>query len=192
MSSTKSATIPTISLAKSPSVSSSVSSLKTIVGIDPGSRVTGYGILQVDRDRITHIDHGVIDFSRDKNFSRRIKEIGLQLRQIFALHNPDVVVIEQIFLGKNVDSVFKLGHARGIAMYEAELCGSEVVEYATRLVKKGVTGLGQATKEQVAMSLNRFMKIQIQGKIDASDALAMAYHHAVQIEISRKMQQMHL
>jgi crossover junction endodeoxyribonuclease RuvC len=171
---------------------SSLKTIKTIVGIDPGSRITGYGILQVDRDRIVHIDHGVIDVHGDKKFSRRIKEIGLQLRQIFALHNPDIVVIEQIFLGKNADSAFKLGHARGIAMYEAELCGSEVVEYATRLVKKGITGLGQATKEQVAMNLSRLMRVPMQGKIDASDALAMAYHHAVQIEVLRKMQHLHM
>lgn len=103
-----------------------------------------------------------------------------------------MVVIEQIFLGKNVDSAFKLGHARGICMHEAVVAGAEVREYATRLVKKLVTGSGAADKMQVQMALQRLLQVSIEGTLDASDALALAYHHAVQMEIERKLNRMSL
>lgn len=163
-----------------------------ILGVDPGSRVTGIGVLDVDRDRIKHLFHGVIKASTNEAFPVRISAIGLDFRKILERFRPDVVVIEQIFLGKNADSAFKLGHARGVCMYEAVVAGIEVREYATRLVKKIVTGSGAADKIQVQTALERLLQIPIQGAIDASDALALAYHHGVQMEVERKINKMNL
>ncbi len=161
-----------------------------ILGLDPGSRLTGIGVLSVDRDRIEHVFHSVIDASKTETFPQRVAKIGEGFRQVVEQFRPEVVVIEQIFLGKNADSAFKLGHARGICMYEAVRAGADVREYATRLVKKGVTGHGASDKLQVHAALEKLLQVRIQGAIDASDALALAYHHAVQMEVERKLSRM--
>lgn len=161
-----------------------------ILGLDPGSRFSGVGVIEADRDQIRHIYHGVIDASKEATFHKRVTKIGVGFQEILLKFKPQVVVIEQIFLGKNADSAFKLGHARGICMYEAVKSGAEVREYATRLVKKGVTGSGGSDKIQVHAALEKLLQVRIQGAIDASDALAMAYHHAVQMELERKMSKM--
>lgn len=163
-----------------------------VLGVDPGSRVTGVGVLEVDRDRIKHIFHGIINASKEATFPTRISRIGMDFRKILERFRPEVVVIEKIFLGKNADSAFKLGHARGICMYEAVVAGTEVREYATRLVKKLVTGSGAADKIQVQIALERLLQTPIQGSLDASDALALAYHHGIQMEVERKINKMNL
>lgn len=160
----------------------------TILGVDPGSRITGFGVLRVDRDRIEHISHGVILLDAEQGFAGRMKELGSAFREVMAKYKPHQVVIEKIFLGKNADSAFKLGHARGVIMYEAGLGDSEVFEYATRVVKKGVTGSGGASKEDVQAVLKAILKIQAIQRLDASDALAMACHHAFEIKKQRVIQ----
>lgn len=160
------------------------------MGLDPGSRITGIGLVRVDRDKVEHLYHGVIDATKEHTFYQRIAKIGSEFRAICEKFHPDFVVIEQIFLGKNADSAFKLGHARGICMYEALQSGAKVSEYATRVVKKGVTGNGGADKLQVHAALEKLLQVRIQGAIDASDALALAYHHGIQIEVERKMSRM--
>jgi crossover junction endodeoxyribonuclease RuvC len=163
----------------------------SILGIDPGSRIMGYGVISVDRDQVKHVDHGVVDVSLIKSFSERIALIGKELRVLIEKFNPKVIVVEKIFLGKNADSAFKLGHARGVILYEAELAHKQIREYSTRLVKKGVSGRGEASKEEVQTALQRLLRISLQNvKIDASDALALAYYQAIQLEIERKMQRM--
>jgi crossover junction endodeoxyribonuclease RuvC len=163
----------------------------SILGIDPGSRVMGYGAVSVDRDQVKHIAHGVVDVSAISSFSERIALIGKGLRELFEKYNPKIIVVEKIFLGKNADSAFKLGHARGVVLYEAELAQKQIKEYSTRLVKKGISGRGEASKEEVQMALQRLLRISLQNiKIDASDALALAYYHAGQLEIERKLQRM--
>lgn len=165
-------------------------SVAIVLGLDPGSRLAGVGVLRVDRDRIDHLFHGVIDATREENFHQRIAKIGNGFRELLEKFQPEIVVIEQVFLGKNADSAFKLGHARGICMYEAVRNGSLVREYATRLVKKVITGNGAADKLQVHAALEKLLQVKIQGAIDASDALALAYHHAIQMEVERKLSKM--
>ena len=154
----------------------------TILGVDPGSRITGFGVLRVEGSRIIHVNHGVILLDAVQSFPERMKELGSAFREIVAKYQPHEVVIEKIFLGKNADSAFKLGHARGVIMYEAGLGGASVFEYATRSVKKGVTGTGGATKEDVATVLKALLNIAQISRIDASDALAMACHHAYELK----------
>ncbi len=151
---------------------------KIILGVDPGSRITGFGLIRWDNERIEHITHGVIVMENKESFAGRIIELGMSFREIMNKYRPDEVVIEKIFLGKNADSAFKLGHARGVVMYEAGALGAEVYEYATREVKKGVTGNGGASKEDVQFVLQSLLKLKSIQRIDASDALAMAVHHS--------------
>lgn len=157
----------------------------TILGVDPGSRITGFGVVRVEAGRIEHVNHGVILLEASQDFPRRMKELGSAFREVMEKYRPQQVVIEKIFLGKNADSAFKLGHARGVIMYEAGLGDSLVYEYATRSVKKGVTGTGAASKEDVQAILKAILNIKVINRIDASDALAMACHHA--FEIKRKL-----
>lgn len=154
----------------------------TILGVDPGSRITGFGVLRVEGGRLVHVNHGVILLDADQSFALRMKELGSAFREVMEKYKPQQVVIEKIFLGKNADSAFKLGHARGVVMYEAGRGEAEVFEYATRVVKKGVTGNGGASKEDVQAILKAILNISAINRIDASDALAMAAHHAFEIK----------
>lgn len=159
-----------------------------ILGVDPGSRITGFGVVRVHNGKIEHINHGVIMMDADDSFPLRMKELGSAFREVMEKYKPQQVVIEKIFLGKNADSAFKLGHARGVIMYEAGLGGAEVQEYATRSVKKGVTGNGGASKEDVQAILKVMLSLKTISRIDASDALAMACYHAFELKKKAIMQ----
>lgn len=162
----------------------------TILGVDPGSRITGFGVIRIDGDRIEHINHGVILLDEKTSFPERIIELGQAFKEVMARYQPHEVVIEKIFLGKNADSAFKLGHARGVVMYEAGVAGAVVHEYATRVVKKGVTGNGGASKEDVQFILQSLLKLKAITRIDASDALAMAVHHSFERKKKKILEQM--
>lgn len=156
-----------------------------ILGIDPGSRITGFGVIKVSGkgagSRIQHVNHGVIVMGPKDPFAIRMKDLGAAMETVLHKYKPDQVVIEKIFLGRNADSAFKLGHARGVALYESAKFGAEIVEYATRLVKKGITGNGGASKEDVQMCLMRLLNLKAIARIDASDALALAAFQAYRI-----------
>lgn len=168
-----------------------------ILGIDPGSRVAGYGIVEVLSHRaalnsIHHIEHGLLKLSTRSTFQSRIHELGQLVNQIIKEFNPNIVVIEKIFIGLNVDSAFKLGHARGVCIYEAMRGNCQVAEYTPREVKKSITGKGQATKEQVSLLIRTSLGLDTtveatEDKFDATDALALAYHHATQTLINSKL-----
>lgn len=154
-----------------------------ILGVDPGSRITGFGLIRVQRGgQLEHVNHGVIVMDPEAGFPKRMLQLGTAFQEIMKKYHPTHVAIEKIFLGKNADSAFKLGHARGVVMYEAVCGGAEVFEYATRLVKKGVTGDGAASKEQVQAVLKALLRLPKIERLDASDALAMACHHAYEIQ----------
>lgn len=154
----------------------------TILGVDPGSRITGFGVVRVEGGRIEHVNHGVIMLDAAGAFPVRMKELGSAFREVMEKYKPHQVVIEKIFLGKNADSAFKLGHARGVIMYEAGMGDAHVYEYATRVVKKGVTGNGGSSKEDVEAILKAILNLKVINRIDASDALAMACHHAFELK----------
>lgn len=158
-----------------------------IMGIDPGSQNTGFGIIKVDGNRIEHISHGVISVPPSLEFNERIGIIAAEVEILMERIQPQITVIERIFLGKNADSAFKLGHARGVIVASAIRSGAEVIEYATRVVKRGITGNGNADKDQVQAVLFASLGIRERAKADASDALALAYYHARQIEIDRTL-----
>ncbi len=154
-----------------------------ILGIDPGSRFLGYGVIFVHGNTFKAIDYGVLKFNSDVPLSLRLQEIGLGVQELFKKYKPDHLSLEKIFLGKNADSAFKMGHARGVIIYEALIAGSEVHEYATRVVKKGITGNGGAEKEHVRTVVCNLLQIPQLKSLDASDALAMACFHASQLHV---------
>lgn len=160
--------------------------MKIILGVDPGSIHLGYGLIGTTNNQIEYLKHGVISCRPSIPFHQRIFEISEQLEDLFEEYRPQMTVVENIFLGKNADSAFKLGHIRGICLMLAAKSQSELVEYAAKSVKKGITGNGSATKEQVQMIL--YAQLGLRGavaaseRIDASDALSLAYYHARQIE----------
>ncbi|MFZ3230319.1 MAG: crossover junction endodeoxyribonuclease RuvC [Pseudobdellovibrio sp.] len=154
-----------------------------ILGIDPGSRFLGYGVISVQGATMTALDFGVLKFNAETPLSERLQDIGLGVQELFKKFKPNHVSLEKIFLGKNADSAFKLGHARGVIIYEALLAGCEVHEYATRIVKKGITGNGGAEKEQVRAVVCNILRIPVLKSLDASDALAMACFHFSQLKV---------
>lgn len=163
-----------------------------ILGIDPGSRFTGYGIIEVDGDQIAHVHHGVITLKENWPLFERLRVLHLELGEVFSRH-PRVkqVSIEKIFFGKNADSAFKLGHARGVCMLAAALNGATVSEYAARFVKKCITGNGAAGKDQVQLMI--FNQLRIQAKelaFDATDALSLAVTHARMRDVNERMQRL--
>lgn len=154
-----------------------------ILGIDPGSRFLGYAALSVEGNQMKALDFGVLKFDPEVALTTRLQSIGLGVRELFEKHKPHHLSLEKIFLGKNADSAFKMGHARGVVVYEALLAGCEVHEYATRVVKKGITGNGGADKEHVRLVVQNMLRLAPIKSLDASDALAMACFHATQLRV---------
>jgi crossover junction endodeoxyribonuclease RuvC len=158
---------------------------KLILGIDPGSQFTGFGAVRTDGKRIEHVSHGVIAVPASLSFNERIAIISGEAQALLERIQPDLTVVEKIFLGKNADSAFKLGHVRGAIIAHAIRSGSPVIEYATRSVKKGITGNGNASKEQVQLILFALLGLRGSASVDASDALALAFYHARILETSQ-------
>ena len=153
------------------------------MGIDPGSRFLGYAVLSVDINDLKPLDFGVLKFNSDIPLTERLQSIGAGVKELFEKHKPDHLSLEKIFLGKNADSAFKMGHARGVIIYESLLAECKVYEYATRVVKKGITGNGGADKEHVRLVVQNMLKLGQVKSLDASDALAMACFHASQLRV---------
>lgn len=150
-----------------------------ILGIDPGSRVAGLGLLEKDGDQLKLLHVGVLELNEKLDFSLRLAELFRRLNDFFAEYRPHHVVIEKIFLGKNVESAFRLGHARGICLAIAAQYGCEIHEFSPKTVKKQVTGHGGASKEEVSLFMRQIFKITEVGlPLDATDALSMAVSFA--------------
>jgi crossover junction endodeoxyribonuclease RuvC len=150
-----------------------------ILGIDPGSRITGYGILDQKSGKIVYIASGCIRATGD-TFPERLKQIFTGLSEVTAEYQPDELAIEQIFMHKNADSALKLGQARGAAICAGVANNLPVYEYPSRVVKKAVVGKGAADKVQVRHMVKYLLQITGTLQIDASDALAIALCHCHQ------------
>jgi crossover junction endodeoxyribonuclease RuvC len=151
--------------------------LTIILGIDPGSRVTGWGIVKVERHRVTHIDHGCLKLG-SAALDERLVMIFDGLSEEIARHRPDEAAIEKVFMNRNADSALKLGHARGVAMLSACKAGLPVAEYAATLIKQTVVGRGHAEKTQVQHMVKALLGLASVPVSDAADALATAICHA--------------
>ncbi len=147
-----------------------------VLGIDPGSRVTGYGLIEGSLGDYRLIETGCIRVAGD--FPSRLRKIYRALEAIVAEHRPDAVALEEVFAGKNPKAALKLGQARGAAICAVLAHGEpEIYEYAPRLIKETLTGSGGATKEQVLFMVQRLLGTERRFPLDASDALAVAICH---------------
>lgn len=154
-----------------------------ILGIDPGTNVMGFGIVEVKLPQIKYIDHGIRRFSAKEDAVVRLGEILNATYSLIDTYSPSVVSIESPFFGKNVQSMLKLGRAQGVVMAASMSKGLDVFEYAPRKIKQSITGRGQASKEQVAEMLFRLLQVDQKKQItlDATDALAAAFCHFLQL-----------
>ncbi|HHW59823.1 MAG: crossover junction endodeoxyribonuclease RuvC [Bacteroidales bacterium] len=149
-----------------------------ILGIDPGSNVTGYAIIGIDDDKLITLDIGCISVKSVKDHFERIKLIHRNVKELIISYNPNVLAIEAPYYGKNVQSMLKLGRAQGVVIAAALEYGIDVYEYAPRRVKISVTGNGRASKEQVAGMVNNILKLENNSlSFDATDAAAIALCH---------------
>ena len=150
-----------------------------IIGIDPGSAATGYGLLQIkSAGKIVHIANGTITTSSKESFSKRLLTIHQKLREQLEIYQPAELAVEDIFYAKNVKSALKLGHVRGVVMLTAMQQQIPVFEYTPTQIKQAVTGYGRAEKIQVQRMLKTLLKIEKISSADASDALAVAICHS--------------
>lgn len=147
------------------------------LGIDPGSRVTGFGVVEQAAGRIVRVDHGEIRIRNGEPFTRCLSRIFDELTEVILRTRPDAVALEDIFYGKNVKSLIKQGHVRGVALLAASRSGVPVYEYTPLEVKKAVVGFGQAEKHQVQMMIRAILQLPQTLPPDASDALAVAICH---------------
>lgn len=149
----------------------------TVLGIDPGSRVTGFGVVKVRGPRVNYVCSGVIRAKGD-TFEARLRLIFDEMAALLAEHRPEEVAIERVFVHRNADSALKLGQARAAAICATFERPVPIHEYAAREVKQAVTGTGGAEKEQVQLMVKRLLGLDGRLQADAADALAVALCHA--------------
>ncbi|MCM8857287.1 MAG: crossover junction endodeoxyribonuclease RuvC [Candidatus Thiodiazotropha sp.] len=148
-----------------------------IIGIDPGSRLTGYGLIESDGIRSVYVAHGVLRLSGD-DLPPRLGAIFAGISKLIDQHQPDVMAIEQVFVAKNPSSALKLGQARGAAICAAVNHGLAVAEYTPTRIKQAVVGTGRAEKAQIQHMVQMLLGLKEKPQADAADALAVALSHA--------------
>lgn len=155
---------------------------KTILGIDPGTNILGYGIISVDSKGPHYVDMGVFDLRKIKDPFEKLANIFAGVTELIEEHHPDELAVESPFYGKNAQVILKLGRAQGAALTAAVMKGLPVAEYAPRKAKIAICGNGAASKEQVAMMIQKTLRVDLDPKyLDATDALAIALCHHYQI-----------
>lgn len=157
-----------------------------VLGIDPGSRITGYGLVDQQGNRLIHVDNGAIFTDKAADFAGRLKLIFEGLTAVIVEYRPDEVAVENIFFSTNVQSAIKLGQARGAAIVAAVHAGLPVAEYTALQVKQAVVGQGRAEKGQVQKMLKALLGLPEIAQEDASDALAVAVCHINSRELLQK------
>ncbi|MFP6683341.1 MAG: crossover junction endodeoxyribonuclease RuvC [Polyangiaceae bacterium] len=148
-----------------------------VIGIDPGSRRMGWGVVERVGTRLEHVAHGVI-VAGTGELPGRLLTIDRELTEAVSAHAPSCAAMETIFFGKNAQSAVKLGHARGAAMVVLARAGLTIGEYQPTLVKRAVVGAGRASKEQLARLVTALLRLPKPPPEDAADALAVAITHA--------------
>jgi crossover junction endodeoxyribonuclease RuvC len=151
---------------------------KRLLGLDPGLRITGWGIVSVDGNRLRHVADGAVKVAADGSLADRLSRLYRGLADILAEYAPDEAAIEETFVNRNPASTLKLGQARGVVLLAPALAGLPVHEYAANLIKKSIVGTGHAGKDQVAMMVRTLLPGASPSGADAADALAVAICHA--------------
>jgi crossover junction endodeoxyribonuclease RuvC len=149
-----------------------------ILGIDPGSHVTGYGIIEKEGNHLRHVLHGEIKAKKDSLLSTMLVSIYQQLSEVITDNEPQAISLENIFYGKNVRSLIKQAQVRGVVIFAGADKGMPIFEYSPLEVKKAVVGYGRAEKRQVQIMVKAILKLPALPPADAADALATAICHA--------------
>ena len=154
-----------------------------ILGVDPGTIVTGYGIIELNKNKISHITSGIIKLSATKSLPEKLKIIYTELEKLIRTYKPDEFAIETAFYGKNIQSAMKIGYARGVSLLAAVNNKVLIAEYAPGEIKKAVVGRGSASKQQVAFLIKTILNLKkLKMKSDESDALAIAICHSFRLK----------
>ena len=149
-----------------------------LIGLDPGLRHTGWGVIDVEGNRLRFVAAGAVSTQSSMDLSQRLVLLAAGLRAVIALHRPDEAAVEETFVNKNPDSTLKLGLARGVVLLVPAEAGLPVGEYSANHIKKSIVGAGHAEKSQVAMMVARLLPGSGVHGADAADALAVAICHA--------------
>ena len=158
-----------------------------LLGLDPGLGTTGWGLIRAEGNRLSHLANGRLKTDSAAPLARRLAHLDAMLDALIADHAPEGAAVEEIFVNTNPQSTLKLGQARGVVLCVVARAGIEVGEYATRLVKKAVVGVGGAEKAQVHAMVARLLPgVKIDGA-DAADALAVAICHAHHVASARRV-----
>jgi crossover junction endodeoxyribonuclease RuvC len=161
--------------------------LPKLLGLDPGLGTTGWGIIQAEGNRLSHIANGQLKTNTAAPLPERLADLARQLETLIAEHAPEAAAVEEVFVNKNPQSTLKLGQARGVVLMCAARAGIAVGEYAPTLVKKAVVGTGGAEKAQIHAMVSRLLPgAKIAGP-DAADALAVAITHAHHLASARRI-----
>lgn len=153
-----------------------------IIGIDPGTNILGYGIIEIDSKYPHFVDMGVFDLRKIKDPFEKLANIYAGVGELLDEHHPDQLAVESPFYGKNAQVILKLGRAQGAALTAAVIRGIPVAEYAPRKAKIAICGNGAASKEQVSMMIQKTLNVKLDPKyLDATDALAIALCHYYQL-----------
>jgi crossover junction endodeoxyribonuclease RuvC len=147
------------------------------LGIDPGTRRLGWGVVSRTGNRLTHVAHGVIALDGDETIASRLVELEAQLTRVIRDHRPTVSSVESLFFNKDAQAAAKLGHARGVVLLCLAREGIPIAEYAPAKIKRTIAGTGQADKRQVALMVRAALALDALPPVDASDALAIAMTH---------------
>jgi crossover junction endodeoxyribonuclease RuvC len=148
-----------------------------ILGIDPGSQITGYGIIDMVGGQSSYQESGCIRTPSQQPLSERLRAIFESVSRIIAVHRPDEMAVEQVFMHRNPDSALKLGQARGVAICAGAMADLPVSEYAPRVIKQALVGSGAAGKEQIQYMVCALLSLSSSPQADAADALAVALCH---------------
>ncbi|MBM3484366.1 MAG: crossover junction endodeoxyribonuclease RuvC [Alphaproteobacteria bacterium] len=152
--------------------------MRRIIGLDPGLRATGWGVIEANGNRLSHVAHGVVRPTEGGELAARLVELHDGLLAVIKAHRPSEAAVEETFVNRNASSTLKLGVARGVVLLVPAQAGLSVAEYAANQVKKTVVGAGHADKNQIAMMVRRLLPGAGEPASDAADALAVAICHA--------------
>jgi crossover junction endodeoxyribonuclease RuvC len=158
-----------------------------VLGLDPGLRHTGWGVIDVAGNRLVHVANGVIHAAIDQPLATRLVSLFRQITAVVERFRPDEAAVEETFVNRNPSSTLRLGVARGVALLAPAECGLPVAEYSANFIKKAVVGAGHAEKSQVQLMVRRLLPGCDGGEPDAADALAVAICHAHHAATGRRL-----
>ena len=148
-----------------------------ILGVDPGSRVSGYALVDLHRNKLDLIDYGIVKLPT-KVDGEKLEELSEFLMMIINKFKPDMLALEKVFIGKNAVSAIKLGQVRGVILLSCQRLGVEQFDYSPNEIKKALTGMGHASKDQIQFMAKQIFKLKKTPEVDAADAIAVAMCHA--------------